>query len=562
MRSQFWSRSLGAMALWQWLAVGAYAALLYGYNLGGFQALTEHEIVVAGIAKQMLRDGTWGGLWIGDYPWLEKPPLPHWLAALSLSLVGDIGEAAVRLPSAIEGIAVALIVAGLAARWFGATTGLLSGLVQASAWYMMTYARLAENDMVLCLLVTATLACFVAAQRAPAERLGRWRLAFWLLLGATNLSKGPLFGAALVGAVCGAWVVWRRDGQAVRRMVSPLGLLLFAALALAWPAWVYFQGLGPLLAEWWRFEMFGRVDGTYFPVAEPPWYYLLTLTWQWLPWTPFLLIGAAPSLARAWRDRDSGDRFLWCWAAAPILLLSLPPHKHHHYIIHALPGFAPIVALGLARAGGVATAWAGRLPARAATSLVVGGLALAVGLALLSWHLRDAGATDPEFAPLGPDAALIGTILGLGLAALGLWLARPSLPGLALVYFATVLAVLLTLRSPYLADRDPSRFDREFLRGIAAQIPPGARLIVTGRQPLARHLFYLDRPGRRAEGVWVPEDIAKKLRPGEVAYVVTRAEDEPGLSAFAKVERLAVSVRTRSERGPAERYTLFRLTAR
>lgn len=549
------------MPPWSWAVLIAYGALLYLYRLGDFQALTEHEIVVGGIAKQMLRDGTWGGLWIGDYPWLEKPPLPHWLAAMALGVVGDIGEAAVRLPSALEALAVALIVAWLAARWFGPAIGLLSGLIQATTYYSVIYGRLAENDMVLCLLVTATIACFVEALRAPEDRARWWRLAFWVLLGATNLSKGPMFGAGIVGAACGAWILWRRDWAAIVRLWSLPGVALFLAIAVAWPAWVFARGQGPILREWWTFEMVGRVDGSYFRVAQPFWYYFATLCWQMLPWTPFLAVAAWPSLRRAWRARDSGERFCWCWAAAPILLLSIPPHKHHHYIIHALPGLAPIAALGVARAGRWTLALAARLPARSATGLAAGGIAIALGMAFLWWR-PPALELGPEMRSMESGAALIAAILGLAAVALGLWLRRPTLPVLGAVWLGTILALYLTLHSPHLPDRDLSRYDREFLRQVAMQLPPGARLIVTGRQPLARHLFYLDRSDRRAEGVWRPEDIEKYLRPGEAAYVVTRAEDAPAFARFAAVERLAASSYTRSERTASDRYTLFRLTAR
>jgi 4-amino-4-deoxy-L-arabinose transferase-like glycosyltransferase len=486
------------MPAWCWLTIAAYAGLLYGVNLGGTRALTEHEIVVAGIAKQMLRDGSWGGLWIGDLNWLEKPPLPHWLAALALAAIGDIGEAAVRLPSVLEAIGVALIVGGLAACWFGPTIGLLSGLIQASTWYMVKYARLAESDMVLCLLVAAAIASFVAMQRADAARVGRWRLVFWVLLGATNLSKGLLFGAVIILLTCGSWLLSRRDWPGLRRAWSPLGIVAGALVALAWPGWLIARGDGPQLLSWWGGEMGGRLDGSL--SFAPPWYYPLNMTWQLLPWTPLLLIGAGPSLAHAWRERDSGDRFFWCWAAAPIAVLSLASHKHHHYIIHALPGLSPVMAIGLMRTG-------------------------------------------RRIAAMAPS--------------------RPRMAGtLCASLFAGVLAVLLLRHAPFLPNTDASRDDLAFLRRVDARVPTGERLIVTGGQPVARHVFYLDRPGRRAEGVWLPADVARYLPPGETAHVVAHAGDAADLARIGALEVLDASAWARFETDPGRRYMLFRLTSR
>jgi hypothetical protein len=233
--------------------------------------------------------------------------------------------------------------------------------------------------------------------------------------------------------------------------------------------------------------------------------------------------------------------------------LSLPPHKHHHYIIHALPGLAPIVALGLARVGG----WISNADVRrarwAGIALVVAGCAIVLVASTL------AAALAPDFAA---DAKLLGAIGGLGLAAIGVAVIARGVVAIASLSFLTVLALLSALHSPYLPDRDLSAADRLFLRRIASDMPAEVRLFVTGRQPLARHLFYLDRPARRAEGIWRPEDVARLVRPGETVLVVTRAEDEPALAKIGAVERLDASARTRSERVAGDRYTLFRLTAR
>ena len=85
------------------------------------------------------------------------------------------------------------------------------------------------------------------------------------------------------------------------------------------------------------------------------WYYLTTVPWQLLPWTPALLFAAWPSLSLAWRQPRSADRFIWCWAIVPIVFLTLFRGKHHHYIIASLCALSPVCALGMLRAG---TRWA------------------------------------------------------------------------------------------------------------------------------------------------------------------------------------------------------------
>ena len=75
-----------------------------------------------------------------------------------------------RIPSAVAATLLALGVATLAARRFGATVGLLAGLVQATTAWTVLRGRLAEADMLLACLVTWTV---VAFDRLRDEEPGR-----------------------------------------------------------------------------------------------------------------------------------------------------------------------------------------------------------------------------------------------------------------------------------------------------------------------------------------------------------------------------------------------------
>ncbi|MCZ6523364.1 MAG: glycosyltransferase family 39 protein [Alphaproteobacteria bacterium] len=539
----------GPMPAGHWLLLVAVSGLLYGFNLGGASTLTPHETLVGGIAKQMVLDGRWAFTWIGDHAWVERPPLPQWLAALAIVLLGEATEATVRLPSALAGGGVVLVIAGLAARWFGPGVGLLSGLVQATAWYSVRHARLAGAEIELCLLVVAAIAAFVhlqAPEAAAGPALTRRRLLFWALIGATNLFKGQLFGAAMALVPCLGWLAWRRDREGLRRLISPAGIALAALIALAWPAAMAALGHGEVLLEWWRRGMLGRIDGSYFQEAQPLWYYPWSLSWQLLPWTPLLLAGAGPSLRRAWHDPDSPDRLLWCWALLPMALLSLPAHKHPHDLIYALPALSPVVALGLARIGG----WARALRPRGRTGAGGAVLVIAAGVAV---GAQAGAALFPDFRT---DSLLLGGLAALGFAAAGAFLMGGRVGAAATALMAGVVVVSLVLKSPWLPRRDPSAADRAFLIGVAAQVPPEATLFVSGQRRITGHLFYITRA---VEAAWRPSDIAG--RPGTEApfYVVVRARDEPELAALGRVTRVDQSAHARFERSAGERFTLYRV---
>jgi 4-amino-4-deoxy-L-arabinose transferase-like glycosyltransferase len=359
------------------------AALALLPGLGGPARLTYHEAFVAQGAREILSSGEWMYPTIGGLPWLEKPPLPWWLAAALGRLSGGVNETVARLPSALAAMALVLGVAVLAARHFGPTISLLAGAVQATTAWTVLRGRLAEADVLLACLITWSLVVFdqmlSAASGATPEPSGaapRWRLARWLffgILGATALVKGIGFGVAIVLPVVAGMLLWQRDGLTFRRLCFPAGWFLALALASAWPLLMIARhGSGALAL--WTMHVTDRLSGPSGPgpfAGEPWWEYVPTLLAQALPWTPLAVAGAYRSLGRALtlplvgpcqrpdeRLRAqlppivvSGDRLLWVWTAVPLVLLAIPTVKNAHYAIAAQVPWSIWAALALARIG-------------------------------------------------------------------------------------------------------------------------------------------------------------------------------------------------------------------
>jgi 4-amino-4-deoxy-L-arabinose transferase-like glycosyltransferase len=354
------------------------AALSLFPGLGGSARLTYHEAFVAQGAREILSSGEWMYPTIGGLPWLEKPPLPWWLAAALGRLSGGVTETAARLPSALAAMALVFGVAVLAARHFGPTISLLSGAIQATTAWTVLRGRLAESDVLLACLITWSLIAFddlLSAGAEPGLAAPKWRRARWVffaLLGVTALVKGIGFGAAIVLPVVAGVLLWQRDGVTFRRLCFPAGWALAIALALAWPLLMVFRhGSGALAL--WTLHVTNRMSASSGPgpfASEPWWEYVPTLLAQALPWTPLALAGAFRSLPRALalklpgrRHGDprarpdvpavviAGDRLLWVWTAAPLALLALPTVKNAHYAIAAQVPWSIWAALALARIG-------------------------------------------------------------------------------------------------------------------------------------------------------------------------------------------------------------------
>jgi len=524
----------------------AVTLLLFAANLGGARALTYHEALVAASAQRMLDSGDWLVPHIGDLPWLEKPPLLQWIIAALMSVFGRHREWVARAPSVAAGLGVVLLVGHLVARRYGRRAGLLAGLVQATTVYTLTYARLGEQDMLLALLVVATLCTFadlqgigVATTPARPRLLAVW---FFMLLGVMNLLKGLAFGAVLTALPCIAWLAAVSDRAAWRRMVSPLGMFLGLAVAVAWPLAVSLRE-----ADAWRIWLahsLGRVQGE-IGFAQGWWYYLTTPWWQLLPWTVFVVAGAAASFPRAWRVAASFERFVWLWAILPIAALSLSAGKHHHYLLPCLPAFTVMAVWG-------ADAMGAHLTRRPALRCALVGLTVAAVLAATA-----VAVSVGQRLPGGVSSAWgCATIVALGTAAAApLVLGDRQAPALA-VFVATVVATVVFVHFTVLPARDPSRFDRAFLNDVATLVPEGSPLIGTGGLAVARLCFYVRRP---ITCVVEPGNVARHVPAATTAYVLARGDDAEELAKLGTVSAIARSPSSRGQRSPTDPWTLFRL---
>jgi 4-amino-4-deoxy-L-arabinose transferase-like glycosyltransferase len=511
------------------------SSLTMGLGLGRAGRLSYHEAIVAQAAREMIAGGDVLVPTLGGRPWLEKPPLPIWLVAGTGRVVGGVDEAVARAPAAVAATLLALGTATLAARRFGATVGLLAGLVQATTAWTIARGRLAESDMILACLVTWTLLAFdrvraeaEAEAEAEERRWRRWRRAFWVGLGLTALVKGLGFGAALVGVTVASVLAWDRDRPSLRRLSAPgsLGDWAWAGLlALAWPVLVLLRH--PSALGFWTWHLAGRLAERPEHFASGPWWqYGPALLGQVLPWTPLALLGAGRSLARAVRPRaggqgegegqGQGDRLLWAWAVAPVALLSLATVKNAHYIIPALPPWSIWAALSLVRLGDRSRR-RGWSPARLRRGAGLGfaglGLGCGLGFALLGPRIdgRGQGAEWAFYEHAGRRL-------------------RPGEP-LALLYDDWD-------RLPYPTPFGPVPHD------------------------LAVRLYYFNRPACWRFGV---DDLAGHLpagTPGASFAVLGRDRDVPALRRLGRVETVARGPvgRARMSKVDDRTFRLFRVT--
>jgi 4-amino-4-deoxy-L-arabinose transferase-like glycosyltransferase len=494
-----------------WGILAAYATLLFTAALGSGRLLNARECYVAVGAAEMLATGDWRVPRLGGRPWLEKPPLPHWAVA-ALSWFAGVNAWTARLPAAAAGVAGVLVVASLAAQWYGPARGLLTGLIQAATVYTLNYARLATSDIYLWAIVVGLIGCYARVWVAPrAPGVLRDRLAFFVLLGLTFLVKGPLFGAVLGLLPCIGYAAGLRDRAAWGWFWWWPGWVVMALVALPWPLAILLDPANAEAADLWWLHTFGRFNPHGRLGSNPWYYYLTTFAWQAAPWTPLALVVGVTAARRAWADPRSPDRLLWLWLALPFAALSAVAGKHPQYLIYALPPLSFWAAEGVERLWGPCRRWA-RAAVRGGGLTAVAALLLGAGA---GWWAYGSPPT------LTWATACFGTLMLAGGAALGWWASQGRAVAAAAALFATLGLAVVYTEAVIIPDHDGMRDEVALYRRLAthASGTEAVWVYLADRGPL---LYYYPGPVASLD---TPEHLAGKAGPWLVLTFANWADD-------------------------------------
>lgn len=545
----------GRLRAIDFLLLTCFCCVLFGYFLVDGAPLTGHESVVPQNAREMMADHDWLIPKCGGLPWLERPPLPDWVIIGIASFFGHCDrDWIVRIAPALLGTAVVLLVAWMTSWWYGRLRGMLTGLILASMWEFYAFAGDPEADMFLCAIVTSTIAlfAFMEFRRRPAVGestafFGKrpWPvLAFFVLLGATNLAKGLIFGTVMAAVPAVGFLLGSGDWKVMRRYVWFWGWLAFAVSALWWPLAVHARY--PDSVAVWFSDYGGRWNHGL--QAQPWWYYAELLPLVLFPWTVPAAYGLWLTRRQA-RMRFSPERFLWIWALLTPLLFSLPDGKHHHYLLQCMAPWAVLASAGAIRLWQAIQQGPRWLRQPAWSVLVV-----AVPMDLLLAAVR---ARIPA-----PDGLMIGIFAAVPVFVFaGSWaITRPSgrlaLTGLCALLFLAYSAVGV-LEKRFGSGYVP---DCAFLKQAARLVPAGqpCYVVVDEFQLLQTFHVLFHTPGKTALLHNLTYLRDSRIHERDV-YVLTRGFHEAPLREYGSVETLLTSTHTPGELTPADRRTLFRV---
>ena len=266
----------------------------------------------------------------------DKPPLIYWCQVASSTVFGE-SDFSVRFPSALFAAATVALTAAWAARLYGPSVGLWSGLVGGTCLQLFIHGRAAVADMPMIFFFIVT--TWTAWERIQGDRSRVLWSCFYLSLAGGFLAKGPVAFLPVIALFL--FYLWTRTPMHLRIRSFVCGILLVVAAVGAWgiPALLvtqgqFFQiGIGKhvVMRSVVPLQSHGASGIAGYFLLLP--FYFVTLFFSLFPWSLFL-----PATVRRLRiGLDPFERYALCGIGVVFIVFTLYQTKLPHYTLPAFP---------------------------------------------------------------------------------------------------------------------------------------------------------------------------------------------------------------------------------
>lgn len=433
---------------------------------------------IAEAAREMRESGDWITPRINTVPFSCYPPLPYWLLASTGSLLG-FTEFAMRLPTALAGIGLLVVIGLIGGRLAGPGAGLASAAVLATLPSFADQQTLCRADVLTAFFAVAAFERFLAWAEPREGEARRGLAAMYVLAALGILTKGPI-AVALLGVAGFAWFLVRGRWRLLQEMRFERGIPAMLLIVLPWYAAVGRANGADFLHQNLVLENLSAFSDGY-QQKRPVHFYARVAPPLLLPW---LLV-----LPLAWRVRGApGLRLALFWLAGTALFLTISSAKRPSYVVYFCPPMAAVCGIVLEACGREAPRLLRSGLAGLGALFAAGGAALAL-LPKSLWTSDRVAAMADSFPLLGGAVATGGIAILLATLRLGPARGAGLLAGLL---GGTFLATDLFMAARWDAE---GRAGVLFCRRVSAALPAGAALYsLAPEETEGAYPFYLQRP--------------------------------------------------------------------
>jgi 4-amino-4-deoxy-L-arabinose transferase-like glycosyltransferase len=311
---------------------------------------TPDEPRVAAIMATMSDRGDYIVPYLGDEPFVEKPPLYFAIGSVFFKLfAGLIGDTqSLRLMNIFFALGTLGFVYLLAERLCGRGTGLIAAMVLGTMFGFVAFTHWLRVDVAQAFFTMAAVWAFYEGYRYHRHKM---IVVGGLFTAGAFLAKGfigPLLiffpWAALFTGACLSERQQTLENSAFR-WTHLWALLCFLLPTVGWMVALRLHVNGAqLFHEWFWVNHFGRLEGFARKghIRSSHVYYLAAVVYLTLPWLPLVVMSAWRDV-REWlqhRRPTLEQAVLWSWGWLPVLLLSFAATKRSLYLQPVLPAFA------------------------------------------------------------------------------------------------------------------------------------------------------------------------------------------------------------------------------
>lgn len=209
-----------------WLLFAAIFAAVQIGSLFSPPLLDDVDAAHAQAAQHVAETGNWITCEIDGIRYIEKPPLPYWLVAVSYRIFGE-NTFATHLPNALAMLGLTWLSWAWARRAWGLRGGLYAGLGVLTSIGPFLFTRFIIPEAILSLFLLIALYGLITGLETSSPTRIYW---MWASVALALLTKGLIAPVFFVGAaipyllLTGQWRRWRQ--------LKPVtGFLLFLAIA-------------------------------------------------------------------------------------------------------------------------------------------------------------------------------------------------------------------------------------------------------------------------------------------------------------------------------------------